>query len=90
MNKNNGGYIVFQIGGNDIGALSEEDWEVKLLRVIAFTRCNFPKYEIVWSDMLPRKRWRHCSLDAAKRHFARLQRRARLHFYQGGYVINTP
>ena len=90
LRKDGSGYVIFQIGGNDIGCLPEYEWLSKVKNIVAFTAEHFPNYRMVWSDMLPRLKWRHCTLSAAKKLVARLQRRARQHFYQFGYVIRHP
>ena len=77
------GYVLFQVGGNDIGALSEVEWMRLLSESVHYVLANYPKFRLIWSDMPLRTRWRYKT--------RRLQRKARGLFHQvGGFVIKHP
>ena len=85
------GALIIQVGGNDIGNVTEFRWQ-ELLNDVVSTCLNFPGYKIFWSDMMPRLTWRHCrDPQAGRMHKLRLQRRARALFHRrGGFVIKHP
>ena len=85
------GVLIIQIGGNDIGSIPERQWEEELNVIVRLAVEKFPDYKLFWSDMFPRTSWRYCHPRAGRKHYLRLQRRARKLFYEnGGSVIRHP
>lgn len=76
-------YLVVHAGANDIGTLTSGDWRFAMEEALFYLGAILPHTTIVWSDMLPRSRWRHgASAEACEAARKRNQRRAR------GVVIN--
>ena len=85
------GYLLFQIGGNDVGAFPETEWLRALEEGVAFAGARFPGLMPIWSDMFPRFAWRYKTPEACTAHRARLQRKARgLMYASGGLVFRHP
>ena len=82
------GYLLFQIGGNDVGAFPETEWVRALEEGVSFAGARFPGLRLIWSDMFPRFSWWYKTPEACAAHRARLQRKARGVIYaSGGWVF---
>ena len=99
LNVKGQGFVLIHAGANDIGKLPEKVWLSELECVLAYIRVRYPGYQPVWSDMLPRNKWRHGPKtgDEIKKMKIqegcrkRLQRRARQMFgNHGGTVVHHP
>ena len=92
LSPSGSGYLILQVGGNDVGKLSGLAWRQELETAILFARARFPNYTIIWSDMFQRNNWRHCAnvwVGVNKRQ--RLQRYARrIVTNEGGRVFKHP
>ena len=92
------GFVVIHAGANDIGNLKEHVWVAELRCILTYIRAKYPHYQPVWSDMLPRNKWRHGPVQDEHENMIlqenarkRLQRRARLLFWEnGGTVVHHP
>ena len=91
LNQKGKGHLILHVGANDIGLLSSYSWLRELEAVVFYIRARFPGYKIYWSDMLPRRVWRHGNKRQEEKKRRRLQRRARrLFLSEGGGVIRHP
>ena len=62
------GSIILHIGANDIGAIRDSDWLIELETIFYYLKARYPDYTPIWSDMLPRRKWRYLpKKDAEKR-----------------------
>ena len=96
------GFVVIHVGANDIGKKnwSEDKWQKELKCILAYIGAMYPKYKPVWSDMLPRNKWRHGPSDVKDKKKKmkiqencrkRLQRRARQIFGEHcGTIVHHP
>ena len=85
-------HLILHLGANDVTQLTSWQWYNELEIAILYLRVRYPHTRIVWSDMLPRKAWRHASsIVGPEKARKRNQRRARaLVCEQGGYIIKHP
>ncbi|CAG2229749.1 unnamed protein product [Mytilus edulis] len=64
-NKNNKKYedppkfLVVHVGANDLGNIKTKDLREKLIQAMTFISKDLPDTKIVWSQMLPRLKWRY-------------------------------
>ena len=92
FHPNGSGFLLLQVGGNDIGAISQKAWILELESAIFYVQARCPGYTIVWSDIFQRDEWRHCaSRDMGVRKRRRIQRYARkIVWTEGGHVLKHP
>ena len=85
------GFVILHVGANDIGSETNKNWLIELEELLFYIKARYPGYRPIWSDMLPRKKWRHLRKNDAEKRRRRLQRRARgLFLSEGGDVIRHP
>ena len=85
------GFLLLHVGANDIGSMSSYNWLRELESLVYYARARYPDYKLLWSDMLPRRRWRYGCKYQAETKRRRLQRRARkLFLREEGGVIRHP
>ncbi|XP_046723056.1 uncharacterized protein si:dkeyp-121d4.3 isoform X2 [Silurus meridionalis] len=51
--------ILIHLGGNDIGKMTPETFVLAVKKDMISLKSIFPQCRLVWSDILPRKSWRH-------------------------------
>ncbi|TSK42125.1 Cold shock domain-containing protein E1 [Bagarius yarrelli] len=51
--------IIIHLGGNDLGKLTPENFVLAVKKDMKSLKSIFPQCHLVWSDILPRKSWRH-------------------------------
>ncbi|XP_053476726.1 uncharacterized protein si:dkeyp-121d4.3 isoform X3 [Ictalurus furcatus] len=51
--------ILIHLGGNDIGKMTPEAFVLAVKKDLISLKSIFPQCFLVWSDILPRKSWRH-------------------------------
>ncbi|KAF4090108.1 hypothetical protein AMELA_G00048140 [Ameiurus melas] len=51
--------ILIHLGGNDIGKMTPEAFVLAVKKDLISLKSIFPQCYLVWSDILPRKSWRH-------------------------------
>lgn len=86
--------LIIHCGGNSIGDPDLPSLEFRKLikRIFAFVRGNFPDTKIVWSQILPRGKWKYCdNLSIMNETRQRLNNYAATEcIRQGGYYIKYP
>lgn len=55
--------ILIHLGGNDLGTMTPETFVLAVKKDLISLKSIFPECRLVWSDILPRKSWRH-SIDS--------------------------
>ena len=73
LSPNGSGWLLLQVGANDIGFLSARAWRQELESALMFVRARCPGYTLVWTDMFPRVYYRHLNNK-----FAGIKKRRRL------------
>lgn len=51
--------LLIHLGGNDIGTMTPEAFVSSVKKDLISLKSIFPQCRLVWSDILPRKSWRH-------------------------------
>jgi lysophospholipase L1-like esterase len=59
-------YLILHVGANDIGALQKKQWKKALEEAVLYVRARWPSVVIIWSDMLPREKWRYSKKAGAE------------------------
>ncbi|KAK2852898.1 hypothetical protein Q7C36_008099 [Tachysurus vachellii] len=57
--------ILIHLGGNDIGKMTPETFVLAVKKDLVSLKSIFPECHLVWSDILPRKSWRHSNDSTA-------------------------
>ncbi|MCJ8730815.1 hypothetical protein PDJAM_G00188660 [Pangasius djambal] len=57
--------ILMHLGGNDIGKMTPETFVLAVKKDLVSLKSIFPQCHLVWSDILPRKSWRHSNDSTA-------------------------
>ncbi|XP_026793067.3 uncharacterized protein si:dkeyp-121d4.3 isoform X2 [Pangasianodon hypophthalmus] len=57
--------ILMHLGGNDIGKMTPEAFVLAVKKDLISLKSIFPQCRLVWSDILPRKSWRHSNDSTA-------------------------
>ena len=55
--ENPPGYIVLQVGGNDLGYVKVGFLRNRIKNIIGKIRILLPNTRIIWSEILPRNQW---------------------------------
>ena len=83
--------IVLHVGGNDLGQNTIGDLREIVKRQFRYIKNKFPNAKVIWSQILPRKRWRYSdNNNAMERSRVRLNSAAATEAIRlGGGYINT-
>ncbi|KAM9476623.1 uncharacterized protein Hap1MRO34_009671 [Clarias gariepinus] len=57
--------ILIHLGGNDIGTMTPETFVLAVKKDLISMKSIFPQCQLVWSDILPRKSWKHSTDSTA-------------------------
>ncbi|XP_047668405.1 uncharacterized protein si:dkeyp-121d4.3 isoform X3 [Tachysurus fulvidraco] len=57
--------ILIHLGGNDLGKMTPETFVLAVKNDLVSLKSIFPECHLVWSDILPRKSWRHSNDSTA-------------------------
>ncbi|KAK3573727.1 hypothetical protein QTP86_032085 [Hemibagrus guttatus] len=57
--------ILIHLGGNDLGKMTPETFVLAVKKDLISLKSIFPECRLVWSDILPRKSWRHSNDSTA-------------------------
>ena len=90
--ENSPDIIILHCGGNDIGNIKSYVLRNQLFSVLQFLSRNFPQTRIVWSQILPRLRYRnegnHLALEKVRKRINSYM--AALVIRAGGFYIKYP
>ena len=85
------GFVIIHAGANDIGSLTSKEWADTLDSIIKNLSTDYPRVQFIWSDMLPRLKWRGHNTREAEKKRRRYQKEARAIFRKyGGSWITQP
>ena len=83
--------IVIHCGGNDIGKTKTQKLLVNVQEVHKFLSLKFPSTKLVWSELLPRIKWRYSNnIRAMETTRARINRQGMRCFLNVGGAIYHP
>ena len=51
--------LIIHVAGNDIGATKTMELCIKIKKILSWSRSCFPSSMLVWSQILPRLKWRY-------------------------------
>ena len=85
-------FLVVHVGANDLGNLKTKDLREKLIQAMTFISKDLPDTKIVWSQMLPRLKWRYSNDSKAMEKCRYRVNNAVANFIleSGGYYIRYP
>ncbi|VDH91304.1 Hypothetical predicted protein [Mytilus galloprovincialis] len=85
-------FLVVHVGANDLGNIKTKDLREKLIQAMTFISKDLPDTKIVWSQMLPRLKWRYSNDSKAMEKCRYRVNNAVANFIleSGGYYIRYP
>ena len=85
-------FLVVHVGANDLGNIKTKDLREKLIQAMTFISKDLPDTKIVWSQMLPRLKWRYSNDSKATEKFRYRVNNAVANYIlvPGGYYIRYP